>query len=72
MQRQSELLEQIYESQMGTFVQITRLYDVFAAVGAGATEDAVSALIAAHADGDIDTAPPFIKSWAEGMDDDDE
>lgn len=69
---QNTLLAQIHETLMGSFVQQTRLYDVFAAVGAGATEDAVSALIAAHAKGEIDTAPPLIKSWAEGMEDDDE
>lgn len=57
---------------MGSFVQQTRLYDVFAAVGAGANEDAVSALIAAHADGEIDTGPPLIKSWAVGMDEEEE
>ena len=69
LQHQNKLLAEIHETLMGSFVQQTRLYDVFAAVGAGATEDGVSALLAAHAQGEIDTAPPLIKSWGAGMED---
>lgn len=72
MQRQNELLEQMHETLMGSFVQQTRLYDLFAAVGAGASEDAIHALIAAHAEGVIDTGPPLIKQWGAGFDEEEE
>lgn len=72
LQAQNTLLAEIHDTLMGSFVQQTRLYDVFAAIGAGATEDGISALIAAHEQGEIDTAPPLLQSWAGGLEDDDE
>lgn len=61
--KQTELLERIYDAQMSTFVQITRLYDLFAATATGAGEEAVVELLNSHEKGIVDTSVPTIKEF---------
>lgn len=67
LRHQNELLEKMYDAQMSMFVQITRLYDVFAASATGASEEDVVALLGNHEQGLIDTAPPVIREFGQAV-----
>jgi len=69
LEKQTRILEMIYEAQMSTFVQTTRLYDVFAASATGASEEAIVDLLTAHENGDIDTSTPVIRKFGNAVDD---
>lgn len=65
-----ETLKKIEHAQMSTFVQMSRIYDVLALSGMGATPEEILALIEGHKDGIINTATPTLARFDDGFDDD--
>jgi len=59
----NENLERLYDSQMSTFVQVSRIYDVVAATGAGVDKRVVIDILTAHEEGIIDTQAPVLSSF---------
>lgn len=71
LRKQTEVLERIYDAQMSTFVQVTRLYDVFVASATGGDDEYLERLLEDHRNGVIHTAPPVVKTFGEGYVDED-
>lgn len=63
LRKQTEVLERIYDAQMSTFVQVTRLYDVFVSSATGGDQEDLVNLMDNHEKGIIHTAPPVIKEF---------
>ena len=59
-------VKKLNDTAMGTFVQLSRLYDITAAKNAGASNDSIVNLLDMHEDGHIYTSPPVLKSFNEG------
>lgn len=66
IKKHTALIEQIYESSMGAFVQTTRLYDIFVASATEMPTKDIVALLDDHEKGNIHTAGPVIKEFGKG------
>lgn len=72
MAKHAESLEKVNETAMGTFVQISRLYDVVSAYLATQDKQAVINILNMHEEGLIYSTAPVLRGFGTGEADDDQ
>jgi hypothetical protein len=68
----NEKMDRLYDVQMSTFVQLSRIYDLLALTAMGETAEGLTQVLVDHKMGVIQTAVPTVHTFGAAWDDDEE